>query len=726
MHAKATVLWRRLRQQPQLLLLAGILALSFFLNFWNIAQNGTGNAYYAACIKSMTQSWHNFFYVSFDPAGMVSVDKPPLGLWVQALFCMAFGYSGWAMLLPQALAGTGSALLVYLLTAKHFNRQAGLLAALAFALFPAVVVVARNNTMDMQLILLLLLAVWCLMKAIDTGKWRWLLLCALFIGLGFNVKMLQAYLILPAVVLAYLLFAKQKLWKRFAAGGLAAAVMLAVSFAWVLAVDLTPANARPYVDSTSGNSAMELVFGHNGVERLVGQGMGGGQAVPERQDGQFAPRDDGAQSETGSQTGSAASGSAQPSLGDARDGGFPGDGNGAPGQTGARGGGAFGGEIGTAGPLRLWTGSLYGQGGWLLLFAIASCLLGLRWKALRQKDSSQRSLVFWGAWLATAWIFFSFAGFYHGYYLCMLAPPVAVLSGVGLSALFRGLRRQPLALPAEAGIAPSAAPHSKRNPRTWLLLAALLANTAVSVVYVWSYESVRAWLLPLLLALAVAGLALLSLHLIQKKPLPLRLAAALLSCSLLAASAYWAWTPVQSAANATIPSAGPTVSGQAGRAGAFPGGAQPGAASEGNDGAAPSLSGGDSPADSDSPHMPSGGAQGGGGPSGGASAALQSYLLAHYKAGSFLLTASGANDVAQLIVDTGLPCYGYGGFLGTDNSLTVARLQQLVSQGKIRYFLLSGRGGDDDDISAYVRAHATLIDASEYGSSAQGSLYLFA
>ncbi|MEL7602990.1 MAG: glycosyltransferase family 39 protein, partial [Bacillota bacterium] len=162
--------WLRAATRPHMLALYGIVLLSFFLNFFLIGQSGYGNAYYAAAIRSMTQSWHNFFYISFDPAGVVSVDKSPLGLWAQALFVLFFGYHGWAMLLPQALAGALSALMVYVLTERYFGKPAGLIAALTFALTPAVVVASRNNTMDMQLVLALLFAAWFLRRALETGK----------------------------------------------------------------------------------------------------------------------------------------------------------------------------------------------------------------------------------------------------------------------------------------------------------------------------------------------------------------------------------------------------------------------------------------------------------------------------------------------------------------------------------------------------------------------------
>jgi 4-amino-4-deoxy-L-arabinose transferase-like glycosyltransferase len=278
----------QVKKRWYLFVLAAIAVLSFGLNFYAIEKVGFGNAYYAAAIKSMTQSFHNFFFVSFDPAGLVSVDKPPLALWIQAIFVLIFGYHGWAMLLPQALAGTGSCIMMYALVAKHFGRPAGLISSLAFALTPAVVVAARNNTMDMQLIFVLLVATWFLFKAIETSKWRHLFLAAFFIGLGFNIKMLQAYMIIPAVGIVYLFFSKEKVVRRIIASAISIVIMLVVSFAWVAAVDLYPSSSRPYVGSSTNNTVMELIIGHNGMERISGQGGAGG-----RMGGGFSGSNDG-------------------------------------------------------------------------------------------------------------------------------------------------------------------------------------------------------------------------------------------------------------------------------------------------------------------------------------------------------------------------------------------------------------------------------------------------
>src|SRR5919199_3023355 len=260
--AKAS--WHRLA-------LAAILILSASLNLFRLTSEGYGNTYYAAAVKDMLTSWHNFFFVSFD-AGFVSVDKPPLGLWIQAASAYLFGFSGLSLLLPQALAGVLSVALLYHLVRRSFGPVAGLLAALVLAVTPVVVATSRNNTMDMLLVLTVLIAAWLLVRATETGRLRWLLLCAIVVGLGFNIKMLQAFLVLPAFYLLYLVAAPVSRLRRFVHLGLATVVLLVVSLSWAVAVDLTSPTERPYVGSSQHNSALELASGYNGLSRLVGRG----------------------------------------------------------------------------------------------------------------------------------------------------------------------------------------------------------------------------------------------------------------------------------------------------------------------------------------------------------------------------------------------------------------------------------------------------------------------
>ncbi|HEX3038889.1 MAG TPA: glycosyltransferase family 39 protein [Caproiciproducens sp.] len=649
----------------------------------------------------MTQNFHNFFFVSFDPSGMVSVDKPPLGLWMQAISVLIFGYHGWAMLLPQALAGTASCVMVYILTAKYFGRSAGLISSLILAITPVCVVVARNNTMDMQLVFVLLVAAWFLLRSIESGKLRDLLLCAVFIGLGFNIKMLQAYMILPAVVITYLLFAKLKWSRRFINGIISVVLLAVVSFAWVAVVELYPSNSRPYVDSTSNNSMLELITGHNGTERLFGSGSGGGMGGTGRQDdgkggNAAAPYgNNGGNTEIPEGTPPQApngeapqqsNGETPPQMTqdgknsqDGRDGqNGRADFSGNDGQRGAGGGS----EIGNASATRLWSMNLYGQSSWLLLFAACSMIGCFNFKLMRKKDAGQTAILFWSLWLAAMAVFFSFAGFYHRYYLCMIAPAIAVLSGIGIVTMYRGFKNR----------------HENRRQliRPVFLLAAFLCNIALEAYCVFSYSELKAWLFPSIIAVAAIGVLMLLFYFVHRKRTALILATTALVLSSLAAPFYWALTPVWYVSNTTMPYAGPELAGNSG-------GKQDDGGKAMSDGSSTRTSG------------------------------LEQYLVKNYKQGSFLVVSQRSNDVAQYIIDTGLPCYAYGGFLGSDDSLTLEKLKKLISEGKITYFLVSSQmgGGSKNELLSYVKENAKLIDPNEYGSGSStggmggSSLYLF-
>src|SRR5437764_3189012 len=178
------------------LVLGGILLVSVFMDFFQLGQNGFGS-YYPPAVRSMMDNWHNFFFASYDPGGFVTIDKPPVGFWFQVLSAKIFGFNAVSILVPQALAGVLSVLLLYYLVRRHFGVVAGLLAALALAISPISVLTNRNNTIDSTLVLVMLLGAWAVIRAAESGKLRWLLLCAVFVGLGFNIKMLEAYLVVP-------------------------------------------------------------------------------------------------------------------------------------------------------------------------------------------------------------------------------------------------------------------------------------------------------------------------------------------------------------------------------------------------------------------------------------------------------------------------------------------------------------------------------------------------
>ena len=256
------------------LLLVAIIALSAFLNLFRLNQvgfNGIGNPYYAAAVQSMLSSWHNFFFLSVDPMGFVSLDKPPLAFWIQALFARAFGFNGLSLLLPEVLAGIDSVYVLYRLVRHSHGEGAGLLAALVLTVMPISVVTNRNNAPDALMILTLLLAAGALFRTIEKKSLLWLMATAVLVGIAFNIKMLQILLVVPALVVLYAIAGPWTWRKRLVYGLLALAACFAVAGAWVLAVELTPPGSRPYVGSSQNNTVINLIFGYNGIARLWGE-----------------------------------------------------------------------------------------------------------------------------------------------------------------------------------------------------------------------------------------------------------------------------------------------------------------------------------------------------------------------------------------------------------------------------------------------------------------------
>jgi 4-amino-4-deoxy-L-arabinose transferase-like glycosyltransferase len=240
----------------------GVLALALYT--WSLSRNGIGNSYYAAAVKSATVSWKAFFFGSLDPGSFITVDKPPLAIWVMALSARLFGFSSWSILLPQALAGVASVLILHRLVRRWAGDVAALLAALAFALTPVAVLIFRYDNPDAVMTLLLLLAAWALWSAVESGSTWKLGLAGVALGSAFLTKMLMAVLVIPAFVLVHLLCAPPRLGRRFLQL-LAPFTAMALSAGWWLAiVELWPDATRPYVGGTSGNSWIDLILGRTG------------------------------------------------------------------------------------------------------------------------------------------------------------------------------------------------------------------------------------------------------------------------------------------------------------------------------------------------------------------------------------------------------------------------------------------------------------------------------
>ena len=275
-HSNSLNAWldRRLawRITPALLFLALATLISLGLHFSNLEGIGDSNRYYTAAVLSMRQSWHNFFFAAAEPGASVTVDKPPLGLWVEVVFASLLGVSGFSTSLPNMLAGVLSVPLLYYLVRRHVGSAAGLVAALALAVTPVALAAGRNNTMDGLLTFTLLLAAWAFVQAVESGWLRYLLLGSAIVGLGFNIKMMQALLPLPAFYALYF-FADLHGWlRKLLHLALASLLLVVISLSWALAVDLTPASQRPYIGSSEDNTVMELIIGHNGLSRLLGPG----------------------------------------------------------------------------------------------------------------------------------------------------------------------------------------------------------------------------------------------------------------------------------------------------------------------------------------------------------------------------------------------------------------------------------------------------------------------
>lgn len=517
-----------------LLMIMLLAAVLYGYGIWN---DQYANTYYTTAVGSMLQSFHNFFFASLDSAGSVTVDKPPVTFWLQTLSALVFGLHGWSVILPQVLSGVGSVLLVYLLVKPTFGRAAARLAALVMAATPVAAAVSRTNNIDTLLVFTLLLAAWFLFRGTRTHRLGSLLAAFGLIGVAFNEKMLQAYMVLPAFYLFYLLAAKVN-WKK-KTGTLAActAVLLAVSLSWAVIVDSIPADKRPYIGSSGTNSVLGLAFGYNGVSRLTGDrstggagsgGFGGGGMpgmngeMPDYS-GEF-PAMDGAGGRRG----------------EGEKGGFGGFGS-PNGRGGVGGGGMF--NTGTAGPLRLFQQELSGQASWLLPFVLFGSIGILASLRRRSFTRQHKEALFWLAWLVPVMGFFSIAGFFHQYYLIMMAPPVAALAGAGWSRLWSYYKERKAWL-------------------SWLLPAAVLATTVLEVYIIRPYDDTigSGWSYGILaagLAMTVLLVILRLLKAVRDKSSWLHAAAVTGLLVLLIGPLYWAFTPIVYGNNSMTPAAGP-------------------------------------------------------------------------------------------------------------------------------------------------------------------------
>jgi len=666
---------KKLKLSKEKLLLSFILLLSAILNFANLGIEGYANQYYAAGVKSMTLSFKNFFFVAFDPTSFVSIDKPPLGFWIQAISAKIFGFSGWSILLPEALAGVISVFVIYKIVKKSFGTTAGLLSGLFLAVTPIFVAVSRNNTCDNLLVLTLLIACWFISIAAESGKFKYLIISLVIVGIGFNIKMLQAYMIVPAIYITYLLSNAVSIKKRIIHLICGTLVLLVVSFSWAIVVDLIPASNRPYVGSSTNNSELELIIGHNGLERLgiSTSTTGGGKTQSGntwKMQGGTPPTGATANAnfEKGMQGGTPPTGTNQggtPPTGGMGEGGQTGRGN-----SSAGGGSSTMGSSAKSSITRLFSNNgMSDQIIWLLPIAVLGFIAASLKEKLKPKlnNRKKQALVLWVMWLLPEFIYFSFTtGLFHPYYLTMLAPPIAALAGIGIVSMW--------ALYKESGW------------KSWILPATLIVDGLVQLLVLSYFYKTSTITKPLMIAMGVlcfvSSIILIVLKLIKNENTILKkilVATALIG--LLITPTIWSGTTMFKAMNGTFPSAGLSLLSSS----------QKGSSMGSSIGSSSSTS----------------------------TSKLIKFLQSHKTTEKYILVTSSTNgDATDIILKTNESVMTWG-FFGTDKAITLAQFKSLVKKGEVRYVMVGGGqgGSSTNDIMTWAKKVGTLVKESEWKDS---------
>ncbi|MEU6351465.1 glycosyltransferase family 39 protein [Streptomyces sp. NPDC047072] len=688
---------------------AAILLLAAVLYGWALGSLGWGNSYYSAAVKSMGHSWTNFLFGSFDPAGVVTVDKPPGALWPQVISSKVFGMHGWALILPQLVEGVAGVFVLHRTVRRWAGEGAALLAALVMTLTPITVAINRDNNPDTLLVLFLVSAAYALTRALQAGSERhgtwWLCASGFLIGCGFLTKMMAAWMVLPALAAAWLVGATGTWLARVGRLLIAGAVCAVSSLWWVAMVAWWPGE-RPYIGGSTDGGAWDLVTGYNGLGRIFGESAGSG------------------------------------GMGNI--------------------GGAFGGE---AGLLRLFNDQVAGQISWLLPVSAVALAVAVAGVVLRRRGSGSAGealagsgWVLWGTWLVVCGLVFSTQeGTFHPYYTTQLAPAVAALTAGLVIALARAHRAGARwALPVGAGTVLSAVAWAvvviRRVPswHGWLAWAVLVAGLVAAVLLA------AATLRPRLSAAAAGGAVLAVL-----------LAPGAWAVSVTAdsgsGSAMGGANPTAGPASLAFGGGGRVPGGALPEGFAMPGGGGNGDLPEGMETPggggngeipegfeAPGAGGGSgagvpgSGAGGTMPSLPEAGSgTGTGGRAGAFGGAgrdtsltsdqrkILAYATEHSRGARITLAVEGgATGAATYILDSDATVIGMGGFSGTDNAPSVRQLEKWTGSGELRYVLGSSGGGLPARIgggnsaaserSDWITGHCTEVPAEEYGGSADG------
>ncbi|MDQ0795091.1 glycosyltransferase family 39 protein [Streptomyces sp. B1I3] len=642
--------------RPAFLGMLLVIALAYL---WNLSASGYANSFYSAAVQAGSQSWKAFFFGSLDSANAITVDKPPATLWPMALSVRIFGLSSWAILAPQVLMGVATAGVLNAAVRRRFSAAAGLITMAVFALTPVAALMFRFNNPDALLALLMTVTVYCVLRALEGGRTKWLVWAGAAVGLAFLSKTLQAFLILPPLALLYAVFAPVSVWRRFGQLGLSALAAVVAGGWWVAIVELWPASSRPYIGGSQNNSFLELTFGYNGLGRINGE-------------------------ETGS--------------------------------VGGGGGGGQGGGWGETGIGRMFNSEVGGQISWLLPAALLLLIAGvwLTWRAKRTDTARAAFLAWGGSLLMTALVFSFMAGIFHQYYTVALAPYIAALVGMGATVLWEERARWWAGTALAVTVAVTALWSYVLLGRTpdyfpWLRWAVLIGGLLGAVGLLFAARLGRA------LVLGAVGLGLTA-----SLAGPTAYTVSTLNTghqgSIVTAGPSGASMGGPGGGRGGFPGGGdgggpgggtqPPGQGtqQGGRApgnapGGTPGGGFPGG---GGAGQGQAQGQGQAPGNPQGGGMPAGatgeGGMGGGGMGGlldGATvdSRARTLLTQNADAYTWIAAAIGSQNAASYQLATGDPVMAIGGFNGSDPSPTLAEFKKYVADGKIHYLISGGMGG---------------------------------
>ncbi|MFC8129945.1 ArnT family glycosyltransferase [Streptomyces sp. NPDC057302] len=629
-------LWRGRHDDPRWARPAflGLLLATAVLYFWNLSASGYANSFYSAAVQAGSQSWKAMFFGSLDAGNAITVDKPPAALWPMALSVRLFGLNSWAVLAPQVLMGVATVGVLYAAVRRRFSPAAGLIAGAVLALTPVAALMFRFNNPDAVLALLMTVTVYCVLRALEHGRTKWLVWAGVAVGAAFLAKTLQAFLILPPLAVLYAVCAPVRLRKRLGQLALSGLAMIAAGGWWVAIVELWPASSRPYIGGSQNNSFLELTFGYNGLGRINGE-------------------------EAGSVGGG-----------------------------GGRGGGGGGGQWGETGLGRMFNSEVGSQISWLLPAALLLLVGGiiLTWKA-RRTDTTRSAFVAWGgALLMTAAVFSFMAGIFHQYYTIALAPYIAALIGMGATVLWEERAKWWAGALLGVSVAGTAWWGYTLLGRTpdyvpWLRWAVLVGGIVGALGLLLAARLGRQ------LALAAVGLGL-AASVAGPVAYTLSTVNSAHTGSIVTAG------PASAGRGGGPGGGGPGGGGKGGGGGMQPPtGGQNGQAPGGTQGTQGQQGQQQGARTGERGGMGGGGGMGGLLDGAQVSAEAKKLLEANAEDYTWAAAAIGSQNAASYQLATGDPVMAIGGFNGSDPAPTLAQFKQYVEDGKVHYFISGGGMG---------------------------------